>query len=172
MLNFFLTLVLLVPPTTLFSCFIYTSEKALRSKLCLPPYISLPVYLCVYGVPITLVSGHLDGPIRSNSLPERRRKSCSSSSWCRRRSVAPRGLGLRETHQHGAASFPTQGKEHFGIEVNPLLELSMESLQTNLEDLSEGGSQYVGHLNFEMISISLLSNYQTEPIFHKCGFER
>lgn len=46
----------------------------------------------------------------------------------------------------------------------------MESLKTNLEDLSEGGSQYVGHLKFEMISISLLSKYQIESIFHKCSF--
>lgn len=69
-----------MPPTTLFSCFIYTSEKALRSKLLLPPYISLPVYLCVYGVPIIMVSGHLDSPIRSNSLPKRGRKTYSTSS--------------------------------------------------------------------------------------------
>lgn len=51
--------------------------------------------------------------------------------------------------------------------MNPLIELGMENLQTNLDDLSEGGSQYVGHLKFEMISISLLSKYQIEPIFHK-----
>lgn len=50
--------------------------------------------------------------------------------------------------------------------MNPLIELGMESLQTNLEDLSEGGRQYVGHLKFEMISILLLSKYQIEPIFH------
>lgn len=56
----------------------------------------------------------------------------------------------------------------FGKE--PLLEIGMESLQCNLEDLSEGGSQYVGYLKFEMISISLLSKYQIEPIFHKCSF--
>jgi hypothetical protein len=54
--------------------------------------------------------------------------------------------------------------------VNPLLEGDMESLQTNLEDLSEGGPQYVGHLKLEMTSISLLSKYQIEPIFHKWGF--
>lgn len=70
-----LTLVLQVPSTTLFSCFIYTREKALRSKLRSPPYILLPVYLSVYGVPITMVSGPLDSPIRSNSLPRRGRKA-------------------------------------------------------------------------------------------------
>ena len=69
---------------TLFSCFIYTSEKAFRSKLCLPPSISLPVYLCVYGVPITTLSGHSDSPIRSNSLPERRRNTTPPPAPCRR----------------------------------------------------------------------------------------
>lgn len=67
--------------------------------------------------------------------------------------------------------FQFKEKNIFGKEVNPLLELGVESLQTNLEDLSEGGSQYVGHLKFEMISISLLSKYQTEPIFHKRSLE-
>jgi hypothetical protein len=45
----------------------------------------------------------------------------------------------------------------FGKEAHPLLEGGMGSLQTNLENLSEGGFQYVGHLTFEMISVSLLS---------------
>ena len=66
--------------------------------------------------------------------------------------------------------FQLKKRNIFGKEVNPPLKLGRESLQTHLEDLSEGGSQYVGHLKFEMISILLLSKYQIEPIFHKCGF--
>lgn len=81
--------------------------------------------------------------------------SCSSSeevSW-----VAHRGPGKARTASLGPLVLQPRERNDFGKEAHSLLEGGMGSLQTNLEDLSEGGFQYVGHLPFEMISVSLLS---------------
>lgn len=125
-------------------------------------------------MPITTLSGHSDSQSHSIKFITREEGKLF---------LQPRAEGARSATHRGLTGsgrpaspeplvFQLKERNIFGKEVNPLLELGMESLQTHLEDLSEGGSQYVGHLKFEMISISLLSKYEIEPIFHKCGFVR
>lgn len=136
-------------------------------------HLSLDLFISVFtGVPITAVSGHLDSPIRSSSFPGRGRPTHSSSSLqCRRCSLArpPADGGLPGSGRCASPEpliLQLKEKNIFGQELNPLLELGTESLHTHLE---EGGSQYVGHLKFETVSVSLLSSDPVEPVFHKRG---